>query len=93
MNSVKRSSTIALPRWKEIIKEVAPTSSRKLSVRVMPRDVRTWWNSTYDMLKFALAYCDAIDKATSERSLKLRKYELSENEGVSDAAAELSQGA
>ena len=32
------------------------------------------------MLKFALAYCDAIDKATSERSLKLRKYELSENE-------------
>ena len=88
-NSVRRSSTIALPRWKEIIKEVALTSSHgKLSVHVMPQDVWTQWNSTYNMLKFALAYHNAIDKATSECSLKLHKYELSV--GVSDAAAELS---
>ena len=46
----------------------------------MPQDVWTQWNSTYDMLKFALAYHDAIDKATSEHSLKLHKYEMSENE-------------
>ncbi len=46
----------------------------------MPRDVWTRWNSTYDMLKFSLTYRDAINKATSERSLKLRKYELSEHE-------------
>lgn len=45
----------------------------------MPRDVRTRWNSTFDMVKLALSYRDAIDKITSERSLKLRKYELGEN--------------
>ncbi len=49
-------------------------------MRMMPRDVRTRWNSTYDMLKFAYTYRDAIDKLTGERALKLRDYELSENE-------------
>jgi len=79
--SIKNSSTrILRARWKEIIKEVAPTSPEKLTVQMMPRDVRTRWNSTYDMLKFALAYRDAIDQVTSERPLKLRKYELSESE-------------
>ena len=47
---------------------------------MMPRDVRTCWNSTYDMLKFALTYRDAIDKITGERSLKLCDYELVEGE-------------
>ena len=84
-NSIKNSSTKSLPRWKEIIKEVIASSpedspNRKLTVRMMPRDVRTRWNSTFDMVKFALSYRDAIDKITSERSLKLRKYELGENE-------------
>jgi hypothetical protein len=84
-NSIKNSSTKSLPRWKEIIKEVVASSpgdspNRKLTVRMMPRDVRTRWNSTFDMLKFALSYRDVIDKITSERSLELRKYELGENE-------------
>ena len=47
---------------------------------MMPRDVRTRWNSTYDMLKFAYKYREVVDKITSERSLKLRKFELSEGE-------------
>ena len=38
----------------------------------------TYWNSTYDMLKFALQYCKAINGITSDRDM--RKYELLEDE-------------
>ncbi len=47
---------------------------------MMPRDVQTRWNSTYDMLVFAIAYRTAIDKLTGDKSAGLRKYELSEEE-------------
>ena len=46
----------------------------------MPRDVSTRWNSTYDMLDFAVDYCAAIDAITSARDLNLRKYELADHE-------------
>jgi hypothetical protein len=46
----------------------------------MPRDVSTRWNSTYDMLKFALNYRAALDVITGERDMKLRKYELKDTE-------------
>ena len=46
----------------------------------MPRDVSTRWNSTYDMLKFACTYREAIDKITDERAMKLREYELKDDE-------------
>lgn len=46
----------------------------------MPRDVLTRWNSTYDMLKFALDYRVALDTITGERDMKLRKYELKDAE-------------
>ena len=45
----------------------------------MPRDVSTRWNSTYDMLKFALDYCSAFDEI-SDQSLSLWPYELSKVE-------------
>jgi hypothetical protein len=44
----------------------------------MPRDVATRWNSTFNMLKFALEYHEAIDNISGDRDL--RKYELSEEE-------------
>jgi len=47
---------------------------------MMPRDVSTRWNSTYDMLDFALDYRVPIDEITSNRDLNLRKYELQDNE-------------
>ena len=34
------------------------------------------WNSTYDMMKFVVAYRPAIDKITADKALKLRKYKL-----------------
>jgi hypothetical protein len=43
---------------------------------LIPRDVVTRWNSTYDMLRFVLTYRTAIDKITADKALKLRKYEL-----------------
>ena len=48
----------------------------------MPRDVTTRWNSTYDMLVFALEYRDALDSITGNQRMKLRQYELSENDWV-----------
>ena len=39
---------ILLPAWYERLEEF------NLSKRLMPRDVSTWWNSTFDMLEFAL---------------------------------------
>jgi hypothetical protein len=47
---------------------------------MMPRDVTTRWNSTYDMLEFALAFREALDTITSEKEMKLRKYEMDEEE-------------
>ena len=46
----------------------------------MPRDVATRWNSTYDMLKFALTYSEPINQITRDRSIKLRQYELKDHE-------------
>ena len=45
----------------------------------MPCDVTTRWNSTYDMLKFALNYRSAFDEI-SDQSLSLWPYELSKVE-------------
>jgi hypothetical protein len=47
---------------------------------MMPRDVTTRWNSTFDMLDFALEHITAINVITADRDMKLRKYELSEGD-------------
>ena len=46
----------------------------------MPQDVSTRWNSTFDMLDFALDYRVAINSISSNQDLNLRKYELLDNE-------------
>jgi collagenase-like PrtC family protease len=38
--------------------------------------VKTRWNSTYDLAKVALKYRLAIDDITANKSLKLHKFEL-----------------
>jgi hypothetical protein len=48
--------------------------------RVMPRDVTTRWNSTYNILDFVLDHKVPLSTMTSEASNKLRTYELSEEE-------------
>ena len=44
-----------------------------LQVQMMPCNVLTCWNSTFDMLDFA------IDAVTSNHDLNLHKYELADN--------------
>ena len=63
-----------LPAWKEKCQEL------KLGERVIPRDVRTRWNSTYDMLDIAVKYREAVDAMCADRKSKLRRYELQERE-------------
>jgi len=47
---------------------------------LIPQDVVTCWNSTHDMMVFALKYCKPINSITVDKSLKLRQYEL-DNKG------------
>lgn len=46
----------------------------------MPRDVATRWNSTYDMLVFALDHRKAIEIMSADRENGLRSFELSSGE-------------
>lgn len=46
----------------------------------MPHDVTTQWNSTYDMLDFAVNHRSAIDNITGEKTANLRRYELDDQE-------------
>jgi len=70
--------TILLPRWIQLLKDLTNDSSDPLTIRMMLRDVATCWNSMYNMLVFALEYCEAIDRISGDRDMW--KYELSEEE-------------
>ena len=71
---MKNSPTIVLPKWFSTLDELG------LGERMMPRDVSTRWNSTYDMLLFALKYRGALDIITGDREMKLRQYEMDNEE-------------
>jgi hypothetical protein len=68
--AIIHSTTIALPAWRRFCADLG------LKPKLIPRDVVTRWNSTYDMMEFALKYRKPIDAITADKSLKLRKYEL-----------------
>jgi hypothetical protein len=72
--AIKNSTTIILPEWYRILEELA------LKERIMPRDVSTRWNSTFDMLDFAIEYQRAIDAISGDRDMKLRKFEMGKDE-------------
>ena len=46
----------------------------------MPHDIRTCWNLTYDMLKFALKYKEAIKMFTLDLKNDMHKFELNDEE-------------
>lgn len=46
----------------------------------MPRDVATRWNSTFDMLAFALEYRTAVDDIAGNKTANLWQYELTDEE-------------
>jgi len=72
--SIVRSTTIALPAWRRYCRQ------RGLKSRLLPRDVVTRWNSTYYMLSVALKYQSVIDTITADKALKLREFELQDEE-------------
>ena len=79
MYAIKNSTTILLPCWFELLEELANDADvDPLAIRMMPHDVITRWNSTYDMLVFALEYRHAIDEISGDR--EMRKYELEEED-------------
>ena len=56
---------------------------------MMPRDVPTHWNSTYDMVEFATKYRAAFNIMTANRDMNLRQFEMSKKEW--SMATELSE--
>lgn len=83
-HAIKNSTTIILPEWWAILERMAVASKAKnkkpLSKRMMPRDVAMRWNYTYEMLNFAYTYRDAFNELTSNRDVKMRKYEIEDSE-------------
>src|SRR6266849_213323 len=72
--AIIHSTTITLPAWRQICQP------HGLKDKLIPRDVVTRWNSTHDMMVFALEYWKPIDSITMDKSLKLQRYKL-DNEG------------
>jgi hypothetical protein len=71
---IVNSSTLLLPAWRTLLEQL------KMADRLMPRDVRTRWNSTYAMLEFAVRYRKPLDLLSGERENGLRDFEMSEAE-------------
>ncbi|GLB44048.1 hypothetical protein LshimejAT787_1502320 [Lyophyllum shimeji] len=72
---IVHSTTILLPKWRRVV-----AADPELTDRLIPRDVSTRWNSTFDMLNTALEYRKAVDAMTNDRANGLRDYELSRQE-------------
>jgi hypothetical protein len=63
--ALKNSTTILLPKWFSVLEDL------KLAKHMMPRDVSTHWNSTFDMLDFALQYQTALQAISGNLDLDL----------------------
>ena len=68
------STTILLPAWSACLEDL------KMAITLIPRDVRTRWNSTYDMLCFILEHKKAYRCFKADDSNDLRDYELKADE-------------
>ena len=81
---IKNSTTIFLPEWTSILKQHTKLSNeadeKPLSICMMPHDISTWWNSTFDMIQFVIAYCEPLNDLTGCQAMKLQDYELTEDE-------------
>jgi hypothetical protein len=67
-------STKLLPAWKSLLR------SLKVAERLMLRDVRTCWNSTFLMLDLAITHWKALDLLSGDRDNGLREFELNERD-------------
>jgi hypothetical protein len=75
---------LLLPEWEKIVLK------QNLKMRIMPRDVSTHWNSTFNMLAFAVKYKDAICTITSHIDCNLLDCQLTKEEwGHADELAKV----
>ena len=51
-----------------------------MSIRTLPQDVATCWNSMFDMLDFVLEYWAGIDVITDKNKLGVNQYTLGDKE-------------
>jgi hypothetical protein len=65
---------IALPQWYHILEDLL------LEAWVIPHDICTHWNATYDMLDFTYQYRKAINKITDIQNMKLLVYKIKVHE-------------
>jgi hypothetical protein len=72
--AIKNSSTLTLPQWYWILEALS------LDTQVMPHDVHTRWNATYDMLDFTYQYKQVINKITDICKMKLHEYKIEAHE-------------
>jgi len=63
-----------LPAWRTICTQLG------FKPYLIHCDVVTQWNSTYDMMQFALKYQQPIDSIMVNKELKLRKYKLNNDD-------------
>ena len=56
---------ILLPQWFFTLNDLA------LSEHIMPQDITTHWNSTFDMLDFTIEYRKALQLTTLDLDLNL----------------------
>jgi hypothetical protein len=68
------SPTLLLPRWREQV------SNTKFKNRVLPRDVATRWNSTYDMLAAFMEMRDSVSQFLDRSSNGLADLLLTDEE-------------
>lgn len=73
-----------MPEWNAILDRHAAAAKKQgevpLSKRMIPRDVETRWNYTYEMLSFAYTYREAYNELTGNRDMKMRMYEIEDGE-------------
>jgi hypothetical protein len=73
-DKIVNSSTKLLPAWKKLLVDL------KMPEKLMPRDMKMRWNSTFVMLDFAVVYRKPLDALSGERNNELREYKLKEED-------------
>ncbi|TFY73141.1 hypothetical protein EWM64_g10871, partial [Hericium alpestre] len=68
------STTILLPAWKSTLKDLG------IKEHIIPCDISTRWNSTYDMLHFVLEHKRAVRAFVGDTKLGLDAFELTAQE-------------
>ncbi|KAF7372915.1 Dimer-Tnp-hAT domain-containing protein [Mycena sanguinolenta] len=70
--AIVNSPTKGLPAW------LKKCGDHGMTRRLIPRDVRTRWNSLYDMLVVAIMYKKVVNDFMGDRELGFRAYDLTD---------------